>query len=100
MTGHSVHCGAVCALSDFSTHFTSDGSSVSFQVSNTLLSLGFGILLLLRWILLVFLMLILWGVGLAKRALLGLAIFLDLLSFVGLLENSLQLHSPPPRPSM
>jgi hypothetical protein len=39
-------------------------------------------------------------VGLTKRALLGLAIFLDLLLFAGLLRNSLQLHSPPPRLSM
>jgi hypothetical protein len=39
-------------------------------------------------------------VGLIERALLGLTTFLDLLSFVGLLGNSLQLHSPPPRPSM
>jgi hypothetical protein len=69
-------------------------------ISNTLLSLGFGILLLLCWILLVFLKLILWVVGLTERALLGLAIFLDLLSFVGLLENKLQLHSPPLRLSM
>jgi hypothetical protein len=45
-------------------------------------------------------MLILRVVGLTERALLGLAIFLDLLSFAGLLRNSLQLHSPPPRPSM
>jgi hypothetical protein len=58
-------------------------------ISNTLLSLGFAILLLLRWILLVFSMLILWVVGLTERALLGLAIFLDLLSFAGLLEKSL-----------
>jgi hypothetical protein len=58
-------------------------------ISNTLLSLGFGILLLLHWILLSFLMLILWVVGLTERALLGLVIFLDLLSFAGLLENSL-----------
>jgi hypothetical protein len=62
--------------------------------------LGFGILLLPRWILLVFPMLILRVVGLTERALLGLAIFLDLLSFAGLLGNSLQLHNPPPRPSM
>jgi hypothetical protein len=47
-----------------------------------------------------FLMLILWVVGLTKRALLRLVIFLDLLSFTGLLENNLQLHSPPPRSSM
>jgi hypothetical protein len=69
-------------------------------ISNTLLSLEFDILLLLHWILLVFLMMILRVVGLIERALLGLAIFLDLLSFAGLLRNSLQLHSPPPRPSM
>jgi hypothetical protein len=69
-------------------------------ISNTLLSLGFGILLLLRWVLLVFVMLILRVVGLTERALLGLAIFLDLLSFAGLLKNSLQLHSLPPMPSM
>jgi hypothetical protein len=69
-------------------------------ISNTLLSLGLGILLLLRWILLAFPMLILRVVGLTERALLGLAIFLDLLSFAGLLRNSIQLHSPPLRPSM
>jgi hypothetical protein len=69
-------------------------------ISNTLLSLGFGILLLLHWILLVFPMLTLRVVGLTERALLGLAIFLDLLSFAGLLGNSLQLHSSPPRLSM
>jgi hypothetical protein len=39
-------------------------------------------------------------VGLTEIALLGLAIFLDLLSFAGLLGNSFQLHSPPPRLSM
>jgi hypothetical protein len=69
-------------------------------ISNTLLSLGFSILLLLRWILLAFPMLILRVVGLTERALLELVIFLDLLSFVGLLENNLLLHSLPPRPSM
>jgi hypothetical protein len=55
---------------------------------------------LLRLILLAFLMLILWVVGLTERALLGLIIFLDLLSFAGLLKSSLLLHSPPPRLSM
>jgi hypothetical protein len=40
------------------------------------------------------------GVGLTEKELLGLATFLDLLLFAGLLGNSLQLHSPPPRPSM
>jgi hypothetical protein len=58
-------------------------------ISNTLLSLRFGILLLLRWILLVFMMLILRVVGLTERTLLGLATFLDLLLFAGLLRNSL-----------
>jgi hypothetical protein len=47
-----------------------------------------------------FFMLILWVVGLTEIALLGLVIFLDFLSFVGLLENNLQLHSPPLRLSM
>jgi hypothetical protein len=59
-------------------------------ISNTPLSLRFGILLLLRWILLVFSMLILRVVGLTERALLALVIFLDLLLFTGLLGNSLQ----------
>jgi hypothetical protein len=74
--------------------------SESSGISNTLLSLGFGILLPLRLILLAFLMLILRVVGLTERALLRLVIFLDLLSFVVLLENNLLLHSPPPRLSM
>jgi hypothetical protein len=47
-----------------------------------------------------FFMLNLRVVGLTERAPLGLVIFLDLLSFAGLLKNNLQLHSPPPRPSM
>jgi hypothetical protein len=75
-------------------------SSEFSGISNTLLSLRFDILLLLRWILLVFLMLILRVVELTERAFLGLVISLDLLSFIGLLRNSLQLHSPPLRPSM
>jgi hypothetical protein len=66
-------------------------------ILNTHLSLGFGILLLLRWILLVFLMLILWVVRLIERALLRLVIFLDLLLFAGLLENNRQLPNPPQR---
>jgi hypothetical protein len=69
-------------------------------MSNALLSLGFGILLLLRLILLAFLMLILQVVGLTERALLVLISFLDLLLFAGLLKSSLLLHSPPLRPSM
>jgi hypothetical protein len=63
--------------------------SESSGISNTPLSLGFGILLLLRLILLAFPMLILRVVGLTERALLVLVIFLDLLSFAGLLENNL-----------
>jgi hypothetical protein len=59
-----------------------------------------GILLLLHLILLAFPMLILRVMGLAERAFLGLVIFLDLLSFVGLLKSSLLLHSPPLRPCM
>jgi hypothetical protein len=58
-------------------------------MSNTLLSLEFDILLLLRWILLTFPMLILRVVGLTEITLLRLVIFLDLLSFAGLLRNSL-----------
>jgi hypothetical protein len=64
------------------------------------MGLGFGILLLLRWILLVFPMAILRVVGLTERALLVLIIFLDLLSFTGLLKNNLQLPNPPQRLSM
>jgi hypothetical protein len=75
-------------------------SSEFSGISNTLLSLRFSILLLRRWILLIFPMLILQVVGLTEKALLTLVILLNLLSFAGLLENSLQLHSPPPRPSM
>jgi hypothetical protein len=66
----------------------------SSGTSNTLLSLGFGILLLLRLILLSFPMLISRVVGLTERALLVLAIFLNLLLFVGQLASSLLLHSP------
>jgi hypothetical protein len=72
----------------------------SLGTSNTLLSLGFGILLLLRLILLCFPMLISRGVGLTERALLVLAIFSDLLLYVGQLTSSLLLHSPPQRSSM
>jgi hypothetical protein len=56
--------------------------------------LGFGILLLLRLILLAFSMLILQVVGLTERELLVVAIFLDLLMFAGLFENNLQLLNP------
>jgi hypothetical protein len=72
----------------------------SLGTSNTLLSLRFGILLHLRLILLAFLMLISWVVGLTERALLVLAILLDLLLFVGQVTSSLLLHSPPQRLSM
>jgi hypothetical protein len=57
--------------------------SESSGISNTHSSLGFVILLLLRWILLDFLVLILWVVGLIVKALLVLVIFLNLLLFVG-----------------
>jgi hypothetical protein len=90
----------VCAFSLLhALHIGRQFSELS-GISNTLLSLGFGILLLLHWILLAFLMLILRVVGLTERASLRLVIFLDPLVFVGLLGNSLQLHSPPLRPSM
>jgi hypothetical protein len=69
--------------------------SESSGISNTHSSLGFGILLLLHWIFLAFLMLILLVVGLITKALLGLVIFLDLLSFADLLKNNLQLPNPP-----
>jgi hypothetical protein len=72
----------------------------SSGISNTPLSLGFGILLFLHLILLAFPMLILRVVGLIERALLVLVIFLDILSFVGLLENNLQLPNSPKRLSM
>jgi hypothetical protein len=49
---------------------------------------------------LAFSMLILWVVELIKRALLVLVIFLDRLSFAGLLESSLLLHNLPLRLSM
>jgi hypothetical protein len=74
--------------------------SESSGISNTFLSLEFGILLLRRLILLAFSMLILWVVGLTEMASLGLVIFLDLLSFAGLLERCLLLHSLPPRLGM
>jgi hypothetical protein len=67
--------------------------SESSGTSNTLLSLGFDILLL-HLILLAFLMLILLGVGLTKRALLVLAIFSNLPLFAGLLKNYLLLLNP------
>jgi hypothetical protein len=97
----SVHPVFVCVLSGFPMLFTLDSSLADLQVSQThTRGLGFGILLLLHCILLVFPMLILWVVGLTKRALLVLVIFLDLLSFAGLLENNLQLPNRPQRLSM
>jgi hypothetical protein len=68
--------------------------SESLDISNKLLSLGFGILLLLHWILLAFWMLILLEVVLIERALLVPVIFLNSLLFVGLLENNLQSLNP------
>jgi hypothetical protein len=72
----------------------------SSGISNTHSNLGFGIPLLHRLILLTFPMLILWVVGLTKKALLVRVIFLDLLLFVGLLTNNLLLHNPPQRMNM
>jgi hypothetical protein len=74
--------------------------SESSGTSNTLLSLGFDILLLVRLILLCFPMLISQGVGLTKCAVLLLAIFSNLLLYVGQLASSLLLHSPPQMLSM
>jgi hypothetical protein len=74
--------------------------SESLGISKILLSLGFGILLLICLILLAFLMLILLVVGLTERALLVLVIFLNLLLFAGLHENNIQLLNPPQRLSM
>jgi hypothetical protein len=76
----------LCALSGF-PHVLRIGwqFNKSLGISNTYLSLGFRILFLFRWILLAFLMLNLQIVGLIVIALLGLVIFLDLLSFAGLL---------------
>jgi hypothetical protein len=102
MTRHDIQftMGCVCAFRLPHALHIGRQFSESSGISNTPLSLGFGILLLLRLILLAFLMLILWVVGLTERALLILVIFLDLLLFAGLLKNNLQLHSPPLRPSM
>jgi hypothetical protein len=74
--------------------------SESSGTSNTLLSLRFGILLLLRLILLAFLMLILRVVALTERGLLLLANFSDLLLFAGLFKNNLLWLNPPQRLSM
>jgi hypothetical protein len=72
----------------------------SSDTLNALLSLGFGIILLLHSILLAFSMLILRLVGLTKTTLLVLVIFSNLLFYVGQLITSLLLHSPPQRLSM
>jgi hypothetical protein len=69
--------------------------SGSSGISNTHSSLEFGILLLPRWILLVFPMLILRFLRLIIKALLVFVMFLDLLSFAGLFKNNLQLPNPP-----
>jgi hypothetical protein len=74
--------------------------SESLGILNTHSNLRFGIVVLLRLILLVFPMLILQVVGLIKRALLVYVIFLDLLLFVGQLANSLLSHNPPMRSCM
>jgi hypothetical protein len=74
--------------------------SESSGILNKLLSLGFGILLLLHWILLAFQMLILLEVVLTKIALLVPVIFSDPLLFADLLRNNLQLLNPPQMLSM
>jgi hypothetical protein len=58
-------------------------------ISNTHSSLGSSIPLLIHLILLAFLILVLWVVGLTERALLVHVIFLDLLLFAGLPKNNL-----------
>jgi hypothetical protein len=73
--------------------------SESSSTSNRHLNLGFDILLLCL-ILLAFLMLILWIVGLTERVLMVLVIFLDLLLFAGLLKNNIYLFNPSHRMSM
>jgi hypothetical protein len=69
--------------------------SESSSISNKLLNLGFGILLLLHLILLAFRMLILLEVVLTERALLVRVIFSNPLLFACLLGNNLQLLNPP-----
>jgi hypothetical protein len=69
--------------------------SESSGISNTHSSLGFGIQLPLRLILLAIPMLILRVVRLIEKALMVLVIFLDLLLFVGQLTNSLLSHNQP-----
>jgi hypothetical protein len=76
---------ALCIIKQFSE---------SSGISDKLLSLGFGILLLLHWILFAFRMLILWVVKLIEKALLVHVTFLDLLWLVGLLVNNLLLLNP------
>jgi hypothetical protein len=66
----------------------------SSSISNKLLSLRFGIMLLFHWILLAFQMLILLEVLLTERALLIPAIFSYPLFFAGLFGNNLQLLNP------
>jgi hypothetical protein len=77
MAGHLVCHVPVCTLSGF-PHILHIGQqfSESSGTSNTLLSLGFGILLLLRLIMLAFLMLILLVVGLTEKRTSGTCHFL------------------------
>jgi hypothetical protein len=100
-TAMSVRRVPMYALSGFPTLFTSNGRSVNFQVSQThprVWDLVFYFFLTGScWF---FFMLILQVVGLTERALLGLVIFLDILSLAGLLKNNLQLPNPPQSLSM
>jgi hypothetical protein len=94
-----VVCLCACFQASHALHIGKPFSRSS-GISNTHSNLGFGFPLLHRLILLAFPMLILWVVGLTKKALLVHVIFLDLLLFVGLLTNNLLLHNPPQRLNM
>jgi hypothetical protein len=94
-----VVCLCACFQASHALHIGKPFNRSS-GISNTHSNLGFGIPLLHRLILLAFPMLILWVVGLTKKALLVHVIFLDLLLFVGLLTNNLLLHNPPQRLNM
>jgi hypothetical protein len=101
MAGYPVRHVLVCTLLGFPhTFHIVKQFSESSVISNKLLSLGFGILLLLHWILLAFWMLILLEVVLTERALPVPVIFSDPLLFTSFLGNNLQLLNPPQRLSM
>jgi hypothetical protein len=74
--------------------------SESSGISNKLFSLGFGILFLLRLILLAFRDADFARSGIDEKTLLVPAIFSDPLLFAGLLGNNIQLLNPPKRLSI